>query len=385
MEKEPILKVPNRHAQPFPHQGPMIASAEWRISYFENSSGEQLLFRCTSRGENARVWMGDLDWAELSVVRYDGEPRLLAGSNLIILQGDEQDWLSLCVRTHSAVLPNWEPPAVMQKAADAMLRMSGLRRSRGSLPDIRVFVSSPSQLREERVVVAKVCAALSRDLGVRIEPMLWEGGGPECPDVPPFPPRWTQGGAQSVIDEQVWERMGGYDIYVGIIWHRMGTPTAGYRSGTEAEYRAAVKWKKELGRPFTILFYRKMAPIPPDGLRGSQFDQVEEFLVDIQRENLVQQFSTSAEFEAQLQIHLTLEIQQLLDPEGSDALIPALRRQIARRAKNGQGYARCPECGGGQLEKGEDQEVDVDRDGHASLSAEIPYTKCMDCGWKELG
>src|SRR5215212_447249 len=109
-----------------------------------------------------------------------------------------------------------------------------------SNPDlIRVFVSSPGDLHPERLLVATICRELSMSMDVSIEPLLWEGGGPGNPDIPAFSSEVTGEGPQAVIDQQLWDDLGGYDVYVGIIWRRMGTPVAQWRSGTEAEYRSA--------------------------------------------------------------------------------------------------------------------------------------------------
>jgi hypothetical protein len=45
-----------------------------------------------------------------------------------------------------------------------------------------------------------------------------------------------------------------YDVYIGVLKHRFGTPTGRYGSGTEKEYRDALKRWKADGSPW-ILFY----------------------------------------------------------------------------------------------------------------------------------
>ena len=112
--------------------------------------------------------------------------------------------------------------------------------SGGSVGSVKVFVSSPGNLGPERLLVARVCRRIGRSIGVPIQTLLWEGGSDVEPAVTAFPPSVTGGGPQAVIDRRVWEELGGYDVYLGMIWHRIGTPTGDYRSGTEAEYRSAV-------------------------------------------------------------------------------------------------------------------------------------------------
>lgn len=55
---------------------------------------------------------------------------------------------------------------------------------------------------------------------------------------------------QAVIEEQI----GKYDVYIGLIWNRFGTPTMGFGSGTEREFHCAIEMKnKELCRELAFL------------------------------------------------------------------------------------------------------------------------------------
>lgn len=170
---------------------------------------------------------------------------------------------------------------------------------------MKVLVSSPGNLGPERLLVARVCRRIGQSMGVPIQTLLWEGGGDVEPDVPAFPPSVTGGGPQAVIDRQIWEELGGYDVYLGMIWHRMGTPTGDYRSGTEAEYRSAVQWHKETGRPSSILFYRKMTDPPMSEIDPEQLRQALAFVGELEsRAGLVQRFSDENELEEHLHWHI---------------------------------------------------------------------------------
>jgi hypothetical protein len=130
---------------------------------------------------------------------------------------------------------------------------------------IRVFVSSPSDVRPLRLVVVDVCAVLTNIHSRHVEPLLWEGGSPERPHVPSFPPRIAAAGPQAVIDDHVWNELGGYDIYLGIQGDRLGTATGAYRSGTEAELRYALNRQHRDGRP-SVLFYEVRGGTPDPGV-----------------------------------------------------------------------------------------------------------------------
>jgi hypothetical protein len=124
---------------------------------------------------------------------------------------------------------------------------------------IRVFVSSPGDMPKERRLIAEICRELSLTMPAHVEALLWEGAGSRNPEVQPFPPEITGYGAQAVIDDHIWNRLGGYDVYLGMLWRRIGTPTGAWRSGTEAEFRYAYDRFSRGEIPRKILFYEKGA------------------------------------------------------------------------------------------------------------------------------
>jgi tetratricopeptide (TPR) repeat protein len=192
--------------------------------------------------------------------------------------------------------------------------------SSGLFGSVKVFVSSSGDLAPERLLVARVCRRIGNSFRLPVVPLLWEGGGSVEPDVPAFPPNVTGVGPQAVIDRQVWEELGGYDVYLGMIWHRMGTPTGRYRSGTEAEYRSAVEWHKETGRPSSILFYRKMADPPITKLEAKQLQQALDFVGELESAvGLVQRFSDENGLEEHLYSHI---------PGAVEKAMPAVSRRV---------------------------------------------------------
>ena len=88
---------------------------------------------------------------------------------------------------------------------------------------IRVFVSSPGDVAEERNVLTEVVDSINQTDGqgrqVRLELFRWEDN--VTTKIGPKP--------QKVVDSQT----PAYDIYVGIMSTRFGTPAGRYGSGTE--------------------------------------------------------------------------------------------------------------------------------------------------------
>ena len=95
---------------------------------------------------------------------------------------------------------------------------------------IRVFVSSPSDVKKERESLDGVVDEINRTKGETnsfvLDLFRWERNVISQIDQTP----------QDVIDSQ----MPPCDVYLGILRTRFGTPTANYGSGTEQEFRAAL-------------------------------------------------------------------------------------------------------------------------------------------------
>jgi hypothetical protein len=142
---------------------------------------------------------------------------------------------------------------------------------------IRVFVSSPGDVARERDVVDEVVAAINRTDGdagsFRLETIRWEAN--VTPQIGPRP--------QTVVDQQT----PGYDVYLGIMSTRFGTPTGHHGSGTEKEFKDALKQWKSAGQPW-ITFYFDDAPKslskPPE---IKQFLKVSEFRERLQKQGIV--------------------------------------------------------------------------------------------------
>lgn len=172
------------------------------------------------------------------------------------------------------------------------------------LNELKIFVSSPIELKEERDVVEKVVAELNRvvarKLGIHMTLLQYEydavpGMGLDAQDVI----------NQSIDDD--------YHIYVGILGTRIGTPTKRAQSGTMEEFQTALARYINNPNAIRIMFYFKEAYTNPFKLDLDQMAQVLDFrnkLSDMSRDRsgLYGSFKDPSEFEGFLRIHLQKQI-----------------------------------------------------------------------------
>ncbi|HWD48751.1 MAG TPA: DUF4062 domain-containing protein [Rhizomicrobium sp.] len=162
---------------------------------------------------------------------------------------------------------------------------------------LEVFVASPGDLTEERKLVEDVISEFNRMHGdshnVRLELKTWENS--VRPGFGKDP--------QEVINAQIGTD---YDIFIGIMWARFGSPTGRAESGTAEEFERAYSRFRETNGAVQMMFYFKNAAISPN-VDPVQLGKVQEFRQRISTEYgaLYQQFLTPEDFERLLRIHLT--------------------------------------------------------------------------------
>ncbi|MFZ1134723.1 MAG: hypothetical protein WAN69_07245, partial [Candidatus Korobacteraceae bacterium] len=161
---------------------------------------------------------------------------------------------------------------------------------------VRIFISSPGDVAEERQKAQQVIADLARRYAPRLAlvPILWE----ELPLMADTP---FQKGIETVLDDK-----GGIDIAVFILWSRLGSPLgkkmrkpdgSPYRSGTEREWELMLAARNESAqhtapgeaRPKILAYVRSdeagfMHSLQAHGLRGDALE------VALQQFNLARQF-----------------------------------------------------------------------------------------------
>lgn len=129
---------------------------------------------------------------------------------------------------------------------------------------LRVLIASPQDLAQERQLIPRALNEMNRselsEMPFRFEALTWESHG--APDFGECP--------QDVLNQQLSD----FDIYLGLLGHRFGTPTKRAFSGTEEEFRRAYqKWKADQ-RACKLMFYFSEAPVSPSEVDPLQLARV---------------------------------------------------------------------------------------------------------------
>lgn len=170
---------------------------------------------------------------------------------------------------------------------------------------LEVFIASPGDVAAERTVLEDVVSEFNLTWGdkhhVRLELVKWETHSRPAFGVD----------AQDVINKHVGNE---YDIFLGIMWGRFGTPTARAESGTEEEFQRAYE-RLQNGDTIQIMFYFKNAGIAPSQVDGEQIMKVNAFKKKISDKfgGLYYQFETTDDFQTKARIHLSKVVQDWLD------------------------------------------------------------------------
>ncbi len=127
-----------------------------------------------------------------------------------------------------------------------------------SLPRVRIFISSPGDVKKERTIVQRVLRRLQAQFSSQlfIDPFFWENE-----------PKYAGEDYQSQI-----ESPSKFDLFLCILWSRLGTPLHPYKytrqdgstylSGTEYEFEDAISAYKESGGTPRILLFKKTVQPP---------------------------------------------------------------------------------------------------------------------------
>lgn len=208
-----------------------------------------------------------------------------------------------------------------------------------TLKKLRIFAASPSDVATERAkleTVVEMFKPMADAFGVALDVVDWRAVVPDA------------GRPQQVIFDQL--KPTSWDIFVGILWHRFGTPSGAkdpqtqkdYLSGTEEEFRVAYRLQKQFDKP-RIVMYRCSRPIPQEA-DLVQAQRVKDFFKEIQDPQgefrvLTQSFDTTESFKKLLLDNLQKLLFEYgeqsktpITPEVAQILAPKIPNNLPRRA-----------------------------------------------------
>jgi hypothetical protein len=180
-----------------------------------------------------------------------------------------------------------------------------------------VFIASPGDAKVERDALAAIVDEINgayAPAGHRLRLLRWED------DVAP-----AAGRPQAAVNAQIPT----YDIFVGVLWTRFGTPTGCFGSGTAEEIeRALARWQDDHDLP--VLLYFCSRPFWPKTLADvDQLRQVIEFRERLRAEQRAfpGDYVSETDFRDFTRKHLCLHLRQLAGASG-----PALLGTTGRGA-----------------------------------------------------
>lgn len=139
--------------------------------------------------------------------------------------------------------------------------------------------------------------------------------------------------AQAVINNQILQD---FDVFVGIFWHRIGTPTNNSQSGTVEEYKIALRKFQKDQKQDDILVYFKGLPVSTFEIDGDQFKALQDFRQQLDNDGVLYgKFTDGDQFNGLMDSHLT-KLAKKHGPNGGPAVGGAKkdRKKKPARAKS---------------------------------------------------
>ena len=141
--------------------------------------------------------------------------------------------------------------------------------------------------------------------------------------------------AQGVINSQISDD---YDLFIGIMWCRFGTPTGRAGSGTQEEFQRAKDKFDKNPDSVKIMMYFKDGAVQPSQLDVQQLTSVNEFRDSLGKEGgLYWKFNDLNDFEKFIRMHLSRQIQDWKRKEHLSSPITKLKTKESSLAEIEQG------------------------------------------------
>lgn len=167
----------------------------------------------------------------------------------------------------------------------------------------RIFIASPSDVQEEREVIARIIREWndlhSFERKVVLLPLRWEThAAPELGKRP-----------QEIINTEIVDHA---DMAVGVFWTRIGTPTGEFASGTIEEIERLGSAGK------LVMCYFSKAKAELDNLDLEQFKLLKEFKKKTYPNGIVETYSNIVEFRDKFAKQLEIKVRALISKDSSE-------------------------------------------------------------------
>ncbi|MBA3966945.1 MAG: toll/interleukin-1 receptor domain-containing protein, partial [Nitrospirales bacterium] len=124
-------------------------------------------------------------------------------------------------------------------------------------------------------------------------------------------------------------QIGEYDVFVGVMWRRFGTPTKRAQSGTGEEFQRALAFYKAHGRPTIMFYFRTEAFYTTDEKELRQFSKVARFQKTLRNAGVLYwSFASPLEFERYVREHLMRQLLSSVATRG-EAMPPDAQPHVA--------------------------------------------------------
>ena len=164
------------------------------------------------------------------------------------------------------------------------------------LEKLKIFLASPSDVAKERDYVIEVIEEINRTIAPSKGVIL------EVVSSKDTFPGYGQDG-QSVLNKQI-GTMKEYEIFLGIMWSRVGTPTQRAESGTIEEFQRAVRANKSHEKPEIWFYFRKLEAHLDTKEKLEQAQKVVTFREKVQRKALTHEYNNPSKFRDLFRQHI---------------------------------------------------------------------------------
>lgn len=170
---------------------------------------------------------------------------------------------------------------------------------------IKLFMASPSDLKEERKLFFEVVASINRSTAhsrnFHLEPIIWESHAyPEAEN------------PQKIIN-QLFEEA---EFLVVAFWNKFGASTKNFPSGTMEEFTIAYKKRKATGKPSIKVYFRR-PNAPETSTDIEELNKIIKFKESIKDIALYKEYKSPNEFKSLLQEHISGWLTNYRLPEAS--------------------------------------------------------------------